>query len=180
VLEEGGGRGRVGERFGIPTSFGIWRGWEAGGCDFNRGLRTWTGAGHWSSPGCKMAREGRQGLTPAYTAYRGLGSDSDGRRTGGKICRDRGRRRDTRQTEVARRLPGVHCRSARRIGAQTTSICRSSLRNLDFSLHISWTFWGMPGKGASMPSIWGSFLARRGALSAALHASGGLMSWAFS
>ena len=32
----------------------------------------------------KMAREGRQGLTPAYTAYRGLGSDLDGRRTGGE------------------------------------------------------------------------------------------------
>jgi len=37
-----------------------------------------------------MAREGRQGLTPAYTAYRGLGSDSDGRWTGGKILSRQG------------------------------------------------------------------------------------------
>jgi hypothetical protein len=32
-----------------------------------------------------MAREGRWGLTPAYTAYRDLGSDSDGQRTGGEF-----------------------------------------------------------------------------------------------
>jgi hypothetical protein len=80
-----------------------------------------------------MAREGRQGLPPAYTAYRGLGSDSDGRQTGGEIFVVTGgegtipgkprSREGCQESTVDQRGE---------IGAQTMSICRTFLRSLDF------------------------------------------------
>lgn len=87
----------------------------------------------------KMAREGRQGLPPAYTAYRGLRSDSDGRRTGGKISSRQGAKARYPATEVARRLPGVHCRSARRNRRRAMSILSFFPQEPRFPAYMSWS-----------------------------------------